>query len=164
MNQSKKKDEAMIISFGFHPFGQTQELIYFWDTKKITNMKRLLLLLIICFSSLSFGQLDVGLIAQYDFSGDALDVSGNNYHGVVNGAKLVNDRDGIQSSAYMFDGVDNSIEVTGFPTNFSNYSYCAWIKYADTAVPSGCFRGALPKFPFRIEPGWFGYDATIPVC
>ncbi len=100
-------------------------------------MKRLLLLVIICISSVSFGQLNVGLIAQYDFSGDALDVSGNNYHGVVNGATLVNDRDGNQSSAYMFDGVDNSIEVTGFPTNFSNYSYCAWVKYADTAVPSG---------------------------
>ena len=50
-------------------------------------------------------------IAHYNFSGDADDRSGNNFHGVVNGAKLVKDRFGIPNSAYFFDGVDDNIVI-----------------------------------------------------
>ena len=50
-------------------------------------------------------------IAHYDFSGSADDRSGNDFHGVVNGASLVKDRFGIPNSAYYFDGVDDNIVV-----------------------------------------------------
>ena len=46
-------------------------------------------------------------VAHYDFSGNADDKSGNNLHGVVNGASLVKDRFGIPNSAYYFDGVND---------------------------------------------------------
>ena len=55
-------------------------------------------------------------IAHYDFSGNADDKSGNNLHGVVNGASLVKDRFGIPNSAYYFDGVDDNIVVQRQPS------------------------------------------------
>jgi len=96
-------------------------------------MKKLLLFGGLVISSLSFGQLNVGLIAQYDFSGDALDASGNNYHGTaIGGPTLVNDRDGNPLSAYSFDGVDDYIMVEGFSTTQTNYSICAWVNSSDS--------------------------------
>ena len=98
-------------------------------------MKKLLLFGTLLISSLSISQLNVGLIAQYDFSGDALDASGNNNDGTVSGATLVNDRNGNPSTAYNFDGTDDNIIVAGFPTNYDHYSYCAWVQ-ADSLAQS----------------------------
>lgn len=108
-------------------------------------MKKLLLLGGLIFSSLSFAQLNVGLIAQYDFSGDALDASGNNHHGTVNGATLVNDRSGNPLSAYSFDGADDYIEVSNFNTNYTNYTFTSWIKISDTTFSSNivCQTGVV---------------------
>ncbi|MEM6345695.1 MAG: LamG-like jellyroll fold domain-containing protein [Bacteroidota bacterium] len=50
------------------------------------------------------------LIAWYPFDGDALDYSGNDNHGTVNGPVLTTDRFGNANSAYQFDGVDDFIE------------------------------------------------------
>lgn len=91
-------------------------------------MKKLLLFGTLLLCSTSFSQLNVGLVAQYDFSGDALDASGNNYHGQVNGASLVNDRNGVALSAYSFDGIDDIIEIPNFPTSYTAYTFCAWVK------------------------------------
>lgn len=102
---------------------------------KKTTMKNVLLFGVLLMTSFSYGQLNVGLIAQYDFSGDALDASGNNYNGTISGATLVNDRGGNPSSAYSFDGIDNRIEVAGFPTNYDHYSYCAWVKAQNLNLP-----------------------------
>lgn len=73
-------------------------------------------------------QLNVGLIAQYNFDGNANDISGNNLHGSVLGPILVSDREGNPSSAYSFDGVDDIIEVPNFPISHNTYSFCAWVK------------------------------------
>ena len=43
-----------------------------------------------------------GLVAAYEFSGNANDVSGNGNNGVVNGATLTADRFGNVGSAYSF--------------------------------------------------------------
>lgn len=51
----------------------------------------------------------VGLIGSYQFSGNADDLSGNNFHGTVNGASLTSDRFGNPNSAYLFDGISNTI-------------------------------------------------------
>ena len=50
-----------------------------------------------------------GLVAAYEFSGNADDVSGNGNDGVVNGATPTADRFGNANSAYSFDGVDDYI-------------------------------------------------------
>ena len=54
-----------------------------------------------------------GLVAAYEFSGNADDSSGNGNHGVVNGATLTADRFGNANSAYSFDGVDNTVDSSG---------------------------------------------------
>lgn len=99
-------------------------------------MKKLLLVGTLVTSSFSFSQLSVGLIANYDFSGDVLDASGNNYHGIANGATLVNDRNGNSLSAYSFDGIDDRLVIPGFSINYINYSYCAWVKAGNNSLPN----------------------------
>ncbi|MDF7801033.1 hypothetical protein P4C99_16270 [Pontiellaceae bacterium B1224] len=54
---------------------------------------------------------DAGLIASYPFNGNAADESGNGNDGTVNGATLTTDRFGNESSAYLFDGVDDFVVV-----------------------------------------------------
>jgi hypothetical protein len=71
------------------------------------------------------------ILASYDFNGNANDISGNNLHGVVNGASLTNDRFGNLNSAYYFDGIDDYIEVLdnsqfNFENNKMSISY--WLK------------------------------------
>ena len=67
-----------------------------------------LLVLIVAFSGWSSGASAVpitgGLVAGYDFNGNANDVSGNGNNGVVHGATLTTDRFGNANSAYSFDG------------------------------------------------------------
>ncbi|MEL6649829.1 MAG: LamG domain-containing protein, partial [Bacteroidota bacterium] len=52
------------------------------------------------------------LVAWYPFDGNALDNSGNDNHGTVNGPVLTTDRFGNPNSAYLFDGTDDFIEYT----------------------------------------------------
>lgn len=69
-----------------------------------------------------------GLIAHYPFTGNADDYSGNNYHGVVNGATLVMDRFGNSNSAYHFNGISDYISVNYVPFTATPFSVSAWIK------------------------------------
>ena len=57
-----------------------------------------------------------GLVAAYEFTGNANDVSGNGNNGVVNGATLTADRFGNPNSAYSFDGVDDRIVLSNHIT------------------------------------------------
>ena len=52
-----------------------------------------------------------GLIAYYPFNGNADDASGNGHHGVVIGATLVSDRFDQTQNAYLFDGVNDYIDL-----------------------------------------------------
>lgn len=56
--------------------------------------------------------LNLGLKANYTFSGNANDASGSGFHGNVQGAQLTTDRFGNANSAYYFDGIDDRIVVT----------------------------------------------------
>jgi hypothetical protein len=69
--------------------------------------------LLVLFSYVSMAQINLGngLIAYYPFNGNANDASGNNNHGVVNGATLTTDRFGNLNSAFSFDGLDDLIQV-----------------------------------------------------
>ena len=88
-------------------------------------------LLLICFFR-SFPQVNLsnGLVAYYPFNGNATDASGNGNNAVFNNATLTADRFGNPNSAYVFNGVDNYIQIPNSPTlNPGNQiSVCAWIK------------------------------------
>jgi hypothetical protein len=73
-----------------------------------------------------------GLVAQYDFTGNANDLSGNSNDGTVNGAVLTADRYGNPNSAYLFNGTTDNISVLNnssldFQTN-NKLSLSYWIK------------------------------------
>ncbi|RYY90216.1 MAG: T9SS type B sorting domain-containing protein [Chitinophagaceae bacterium] len=68
------------------------------------------------------GQVDLngGLVANYPFSGNAGDVSGNGHHATVNGgAALTTDRFGNANSAYALDGVNDHLSIAD-PGAFSS--------------------------------------------
>ena len=97
-------------------------------------MKRLLLITIICSTSISFGQVPsyvvaTDLVAWWGFNGNANDESGNDYNGSVNGATLVNDRLGNMNSAYEFDGVDDDIACPNINelNGCTEFSYSFWM-------------------------------------
>jgi hypothetical protein len=60
-----------------------------------------------------------GLIGWWPFNGNVNDESGNGYHGTLNGATLSNDRFGISSASYGFDG--NA--VVDFPSQNLNQNF-----------------------------------------
>jgi len=68
--------------------------------------------------------------ACYPFSGNAIDATGNGHNGTVCGATLAPDRLGNPNSAYLFDGVDDSIAVPNFNTIIPNdeFTITFWIK------------------------------------
>ena len=94
-------------------------------------MKRLLLLITICISSVSFGQVPSyvptnGLVGWWGFNGNANDESGNGNNGTVNGPTLTNDRFGNPNSAYDFDGsTGNHIEIP-FSSSLNSIQNAFW--------------------------------------
>lgn len=108
------------------------------------NGKRIFILVLFFFFSMGLHaqiNLNQGLRAAYDFSGNADDITGNGFVGTVNGATLISDRFGNSNSAYHFDhyGFQN-IEVQGFQTMISGdeLSMSVWVK-ADTVTTQGVF-------------------------
>jgi hypothetical protein len=76
--------------------------------------------ILIVFSINAFAQVPaIGLVAYYPFSGNANDISGNGYNGVVNGATLITDRFGNTNSAYSFNGVSNYIDLSSYVSNLN---------------------------------------------
>lgn len=105
-------------------------------------MKNLIMcavLTVLLTTSTGLADLTDGLAAYYAFDGDASDSSGNANHGVVYGAELTVDRFGRADHAYLFDGLDDTIEaphsasldITG-PITVS-----CWVKAHDTYWRSG---------------------------
>ena len=99
----------------------------------------------------AYNPITSGLVAAYEFSGDADDVSGNGNDGVVNGATLTTDRFGNANSAYSFDGVDDSILVGTQFNNFSDYTEAAWIRVSSGL---GEYTGG---FVVQMAGGFFNY-------
>ena len=69
----------------------------------------------------------VGLVAAYEFGGNANDVSGNGNNGVVNGAALATGRDGALSGAYSFNGTSNIVASNPVDLQTTN-TVSLWIK------------------------------------
>jgi Concanavalin A-like lectin/glucanases superfamily/PEP-CTERM motif len=92
----------------------------------------------------SFG----GLIAFYDFEGNANDVSGNGLHGVVNG-DVVLTASGFQGSAYEFGGttgqnLSNFIQLP-FGINPSTYPELTMGAWVNTDIVGGSSGAIAPK-------------------
>jgi hypothetical protein len=71
------------------------------------------------------GNLAQGLIAHYEFEGDANDSSGNGNHGTENGEVAYTT--GVSGQAASFDGVDDFVNLGNLP-NDSVASYSVWFK------------------------------------
>ena len=82
-----------------------------------------------------------GLVAAYEFSGNADDSSGNGNDGVVNGATPTADRFGNANSAYSFDG---NAMITANPT--------APIPHTNT-VSARVWLGTLGEFQYVVDLG-----------
>ncbi|MBF0451146.1 MAG: hypothetical protein HQK75_10615, partial [Candidatus Magnetomorum sp.] len=72
------------------------------------------------------------LVAYYPFNGNANDESGNNNHGTVYNATLTTDRNGINQSAYSFNGLDKWIELTDFDVP-ETFSIAMWLNTGSTS-------------------------------
>ena len=85
----------------------------------------------------NFASVSGNLIAYYPFSGNANDVSGNQLHGQVSGARLIPDFKNVPSSAYFFDGINDVIRVPANPI----------LNFQDAITVSAWFKA--PQFPER---------------
>jgi len=98
-------------------------------------------------------------VAYYPFNGNTNDiVAGNN--AVVNGATLAPDRNGNPNSAYLFDGIDDYMEVVNpTPFNFGagEFAVSLWIKPLNPTqgfqmvFQKGDSGGTLPQYWLRIN-------------
>jgi len=75
-----------------------------------------------------------GLVGYWPFNGNANDLSGNGNNGIVNGANLTTDRFGNANSAYLFNGLNNYIELGNISglNSTNGISMSAWIKWNGT--------------------------------
>lgn len=116
--------------------------------------KRLLVTAAILILGVS-GQSHAGLIAFYDFEGDANDRSGNGLHGVINGSvALVSGFDG---QAYDFAGTASDFIQLPFginPADYPNLTMGAWVN-TDTSSVTG---SSAPKV---IGNDNGGFDRTL---
>ena len=78
---------------------------------------------------LSAATLSTNLVAYYPFSGNALDVSGNNNHATVYSAKLAPDKFGTPNTAYEFNGSVYMSITNGDAFNFvDEFTISLWAK------------------------------------
>ena len=83
-----------------------------------------------------------GLVAYYPFNGNANDESGNANNGTVYGSTLTTNRNGIENSAYNFDGISNYISIDGVINSLyqsSQYSVTGWFKKNNTSQKGSVF-------------------------
>jgi len=111
-------------------------------------MKRIIIMTIVCvfvFSGFASAGLMDGLVGYYIFNGNADDLSGNQNHGIVNGATLTHDRFGNPDAAYFFDGIDDFIRIEPSATNssFEEISISAWVNIAGSP---GRFGGIVTRW------------------
>ena len=77
-----------------------------------------------------------GLVAAFEFSGNANDVSGNGHNGTVSGPTLAIDRFGVPDSAYNFNGGDDVITANSvLAPNQSALTVSAWF-YGTAPLPN----------------------------
>jgi len=103
-----------------------------------------------------------GVVAHYNFNGDATDGTGNGHDGTVNGALLVPDRFSNPNSAYSFPN-PSRIAVPHSPElNFpgGKFTFTVWMKQEAGSNAFNCILGKdyTQEFGF----GTWGTDGTAP--
>lgn len=107
-------------------------------------------------TTLAQGSLDSGLVAYWPFNGNALDATGNGNNGIVFGAILAPDRHGSPDRAYVFDGVDDYIDIGPNVKPPFPFTVSVWIKpKAIGGTAGGIFRNDI------WDPGSFYHGAYI---
>ena|GEM_PF-2708664 len=90
------------------------------------------------------------LISEYLFNGNANDLSGNNLHGKVYGARLTTDRFGNPNSAYLFDGNSYISAPHSDSYNSDTLSFSVWIMMYDFDYwPRIFWKGRVPAEGFE---------------
>jgi hypothetical protein len=71
-----------------------------------------------------------GLVGWYPFNGNANDESGNGNNGTPNNQPLLDeDRFGLSNSSYLFDGVDDALEINATPALLpTNITISGWVR------------------------------------
>ncbi|MFS4472230.1 LamG-like jellyroll fold domain-containing protein [Chryseobacterium sp. T20] len=113
-------------------------------------MKKTILLPSLLFSVFTLAQTPnyiptSGLVAWWEFKGNANDTSGNNNNLTVNGATLTADRNGNANAAYSFNGTSNYLTKSSLSYNFSqsgSYSISMWIKKTDNTSGIAMMSGS----------------------
>ena len=108
----------------------------------------LFLFLVVFLSTTAKADIKTGLVADFPFSGGAVDVSGNNYRATVFGATLTEDRFGNENSAYAFspnqsiqtningEKINSAMSVSFWmKTKTSHYYYCRDRPYLISTYP-----------------------------
>ena len=98
-----------------------------------------------------------GLVAAYEFNGNANDVSGNGNDGVVNGATLSADRFGNLDSAYLFDGIADYIDL-GDQDFGAAVSISAWVNFERVG---GVPQAIVNKYDGDTGAGDISIDRTL---
>ena len=123
-------------------------------------MKKIVLLsaLIIFYFTTNAQVSNTGLVAYYQFNGNAGDSSGFGNHGTVNGATLTTGRGGIANTAYYFDGVSNKITVSASASIQPQYklTLTAWIQ-PDVNSLLGWSTVLTKRYSATIDP-WNSYS------
>ena len=108
-----------------------------WNLSKLTTRNSWIFLFLFGIQ-ICYGQLpkSSNLIGSYSFSGNANDLSGNNYNGTFTGnPSLTTDRNGVSNSAYAFDGNDYIYTSNSMANEFTNvFTISAWIKSTNNAT------------------------------
>lgn len=82
--------------------------------------------------------LNTGLVAFYNFHGDATNEVSGSYNGTVSGATLTNDFEGRYYNAYSFDGVNDYISTNlANSTLGSSLTISCWVNINATQLDSG---------------------------
>lgn len=93
-----------------------------------------------------------GLVAWYPFNGNANDESGNGHHGIVSGAVLDTDQNGIPSSSYYFDG-NSRIDIPNHH-DFDLNEMTFVIRYQDFDNPQASPNGNSQLVTKQPGTGW----------
>jgi len=100
-----------------------------------------------------------GIVGWWPFNGNANDESGNGNNGTVNGATSSSDRNGLANSSYLFDGINDWINMpSGSNSSInvtSNFSLTFWFKTSQVTV------AGLIGFGDNINSNNGGYLAAI---
>ena len=101
-----------------------------------------------------------GLVAYYDFNGDANDESGNTNNGTVTNATLTADRHGETNQAYSFDGYNSYIEIPWAGTAIvkGDMTMSVWLNIKDKENDYSGGYGRIIKAPNEYYEMWVNWN------